>query len=172
MIRVYDWEKTDLTPLDLRLLKARAEQGGLEAAVAIADFYARGRYGFAHDIKLAKKYLDIAMGKRYPQSFYVYGQWLLEPDVIGEVDYYKSLKFFERSADLGFGRGMAKVGQAFLYGFGVDVNYNLAEQWLLKARCLEAVDALKQLAQIYDDLGRTADCKRLIETAETFVTNP
>lgn len=173
MIRVYEWEKEDHLPLDLRLVEARARSGNAEANCAMADFYMRGRYHYEKNSAKAMRFLDEAMGKRYPQSYYIYAEWLMDPTLNKRIDYNKAVKFYERSADLGFGRGMARVGEAFLRGWGVDINYVAAEEWLIRSHSLEARGPLLELADIIEkENNRHEDAKRLREIAASYKNNP
>ncbi len=173
MVRVYEWEKTNHSDLELRILEARAKSGDAEANCAMADFYMRGRYHFLKNTQKAMRYLDEAMGRRYPQSFFLYAEWLMDPTLNEKIEYNKAVKFYERSADLGFGRGMARVGEAFLRGWGVEINYIAAESWLIKSNSLEARQPLLDLADLVEkEENRHEDAIRLREIALSYVKNP
>lgn len=70
MVRVYEWEKTNHSDLELRILEARAKSGDAEANCAMADFYMRGRYHFLKNTQKAMRYLDEAMEEDTPNHFF------------------------------------------------------------------------------------------------------
>lgn len=169
MDRVYLWEKAPASAYDRQRLVINASNGDLEAATALAYFYSLGLYDYPKDLKMGQRYFDDGMAKRYPQAYYVYALVLLETE---PVDYHKALKFFERSANLGFGRGMAKVGNFFLEGQAVRQSYKLAEEWLVKSRCRDARDGLLFLANHYEKVHDLEKAKYLREIAISYQDNP
>ncbi|HKM11150.1 MAG: hypothetical protein WCX47_02415 [Bacilli bacterium] len=170
MDKIYLWENAPVNSYARQRLLLAAEHGNPEAATALGYFHSLGLHGYEHNLTLGKRYFDDGMARRYPQSFYVYGLVLLK---IEPVDYHKALKFFERSANLGFGRGMAKVGEFFLNGRALTVNYKLAEEWLVKSRCRDAQKGLLLLASYYEEELFDADHAIELRTlAQSYIDNP
>ncbi|MGI6714168.1 MAG: tetratricopeptide repeat protein [Bacilli bacterium] len=170
MDRVYLWEQAPEDEYQRQRLALNAASGDVEAATALGYFYSLGLYDYPRDLKRGRRYFDEGMAKRYPQAYYVYALVLLETE---PVDYHKALKFFERSANLGFGRGMAQVGNFFLEGKAVKKSYQLAEEWLVKSRCRDARAGLLFLAKHYEEEGKDLEkAKHLTNLAQSFKFNP
>ncbi|MCH3976079.1 MAG: hypothetical protein LKE36_00470 [Bacilli bacterium] len=168
MIKEYLWEKSSLDSAELQSIEKEARHEKLEALLALASFYHRGAYGYPMDEKKAMRYMDEAMAKHYPQAFYMYAEWLLETPSLNDGIYFKALKFFERSANLGYGRAMARIGHFFLYGLGVKVDYVQAEKWLLAAKSHFAIDDLNALAKHYRELKRDKDAENVLLAAQEY----
>ncbi|HMM00851.1 MAG TPA: hypothetical protein PKC96_05885 [Bacilli bacterium] len=168
MIKEYWWEKSGLDSDELHRIEKEARYENLEALLALASFYHRGAYNYPQDDKKAMRYMDEAMAKHYPQAFYMYAEWLLEQPSLNEGVYYKALKFFERSANLGYGRAMARIGHFFLYGLGVKVDYVQAEKWLLAAKSHFAIDDLTTLGKHYRELNRDKDAENVLLAAQEY----
>lgn len=149
----YLWQKTSFSKEELKEIATSLDTMNLEALTTLGLFYAHGYYDYPVSCDQATKILNIAMSKKHAQAFYVYAGLVLLDSFKGQLDESKSVAYLRKSAELGFDLAMAKLGEFYLDGIGLKVNYRDAERWLIKARSESAIPGLKRLISYYQNLG-------------------
>lgn len=164
----YLWERADLSRAELSTIKKGIALHDPEALLAGASLYHRGILGYERDEARAMRLLDDAMATRYPQAYYLYAQWLEEGDNDSPEMKLKALKFFERAANLGFGRAMAQVGYFFMTGRGVKKDLALAGQWLISSRSYASAPLLDQLAVVLEEENMPVEAAKMRKYAREY----
>lgn len=169
---IYLWEKPHLLEEEKQALEQAARAHDPHALAALGYFHCLGIHGYPKSFHQGVTLINDAIGKRLPQAFYVFGLLCANESITELYDYPKAIAFFKRSAELGFPRAMTRIGEAFLYGKGMEQSYRYAEEWLVKARCSESIPGLLTLAQIYQEKGFIEKAEKLRAKAMLFTTNP
>lgn len=168
---IYTWEKQQLSKEEIMALEIDAEKQEPHALAALGYFYCLGWHGYRKDFHRGITLINEATAKRLPQAFYVYGLLCANESLSEIYDYPKAIAFFKRSAELGFPRAMTRIGEAFLYGKGLEQSDRHAEDWLVKARCSESIPGLIFLSEKYRKKGLIDKANKLLEKTTKFSTN-
>lgn len=169
---IYLWEKPSLTLEEKQVLEIDVRNNEPHALATLGYFHCLGLHGYVKNFHQGVTLINEAIGKRLPQAFYVFGLLCADEQLSELYDYPKAIAFYKRAAELGFPRAMTRIGEAFLYGKGMEQSYRHAEEWLLRARCSESIPGLLELATIYEAKGLHDKALKLRDRASRFNTNP
>lgn len=110
-----------------KLYHQSAEQGVLEAMLALADLYSRGG-GVKPNLSVSK-----AWHEKAARAGSIEGMFLTAQDMTGKnslpADYNYARVWFEQAASAGHGEAMRALGDLYRNGQGVDVNMIQALMW-------------------------------------------
>lgn len=165
----YLWQKETFSPEELLAIHQSVETMNLEALTTLGLFYAYGRFNYPQSSNEATQILNLAMGKKHAQAFYIYASLVAQDFFKGCKDDTKSVAYLKKSAELGFDLAMSKLGEYYLQGKGVKKSYRDAENWLVKARCAASIPGLKILVEHYQALDLIDKANELIFIIENFV---
>lgn len=134
---------TPKEPLHLREQRRLALQGDGLALAQLGRMYARGRYGAKVDVPVARRLLEAAAKRGYPEAWTYLGDLFVERDIETALDYYG------RGAAKGLARSMTRLGSLYFHGKHVPWDPVLASKWYQRAARRSDPEGLHQLAMMY-----------------------
>lgn len=129
-----------------------AKVGNARAQYIMASNYYEGD-GVPQDYDLAIMYANLAVEQKYTKAWRRWGKFYRDGRAVPQ-DYEKAKKAYERGCQWGDYNCNNKIGDMYYYGWGFDVNYELAVSYYKKALEAPKKGHRYALRKAYAALGR------------------
>ncbi|ELW49887.1 Protein sel-1 like protein 1 [Tupaia chinensis] len=145
-----------------------AEKGDVQAQRAFDYFNLAANAGNSHAMaflgKRAFDYFNLAANAGNSHAMAFLGKMYSEGSDTVPQSNETALHYFKKAADMGNPVGQSGLGMAYLYGRGVQVNYDLALKYFQKAAEQGWVDGQLQLGSMYyNGIGVKRDYKQALK---------
>ncbi|KAK2104548.1 Protein sel-1 1 [Saguinus oedipus] len=149
-----------------------AEKGDVQAQVGLGQLHLHGGRGVEqnHQAREASAklrafdYFNLAANAGNSHAMAFLGKMYSEGSDIVPQSNETALHYFKKAADMGNPVGQSGLGMAYLYGRGVQVNYDLALKYFQKAAEQGWVDGQLQLGSMYyNGIGVKRDYKQALK---------
>jgi TPR repeat protein len=134
-------------------LQFAAENGNLDAAIALSEFYEKGGKYTKREPELAKEWMEFAADRGNIQAIHNLAAGLRDKNKrFGIIDINRSNELYKKASDLGFGPSQNNLGWYYYTGTdGVPKNIPLAIQLITSSALNGEPFAYGSLCQIYGD---------------------
>ncbi|XP_011938991.1 PREDICTED: protein sel-1 homolog 1 isoform X2 [Cercocebus atys] len=142
-----------------------AEKGDVQAQVGLGQLHLHGGRGVEQNHQRAFDYFNLAAnaGNSHAWPFWRRYMYSEGSDIVPQSN-ETALHYFKKAADMGNPVGQSGLGMAYLYGRGVQVNYDLALKYFQKAAEQGWVDGQLQLGSMYyNGIGVKRDYKQALK---------
>ncbi|XP_068609694.1 protein sel-1 homolog 1 [Brachionichthys hirsutus] len=141
-----------------------AEKGDVQAQVGLGQLHLHGGRGVEQNPQRAYDYFTQAANAGNTHAMALLGKMYSEGSEYIAQDNNTALQYFKKASDLGNPVGQSGLGMAYLYGRGVQVNYELALKYFQKAAEQGWVDGQLQLGTMYyNGIGVKRDYKQALK---------
>lgn len=141
-----------------------AEKGDVQAQVGLGQLHLHGGRGVEQNHQRAFDYFTQAANAGNTHAMAFLGKMYSEGSEFLPQDNETALQYFKKASDLGNPVGQSGLGMAYLYGRGVQVNYELALKYFQKAAEQGWVDGQLQLGTMYyNGIGVKRDYKQALK---------
>ncbi|XP_006157177.1 protein sel-1 homolog 1 [Tupaia chinensis] len=141
-----------------------AEKGDVQAQVGLGQLHLHGGRGVEQNHQRAFDYFNLAANAGNSHAMAFLGKMYSEGSDTVPQSNETALHYFKKAADMGNPVGQSGLGMAYLYGRGVQVNYDLALKYFQKAAEQGWVDGQLQLGSMYyNGIGVKRDYKQALK---------
>ncbi len=145
-----------------------AEQGDLNAQIALANAYRQG-IGVSRDYKIAVKWFTLAAEQGDAEAQYNLG--VMHSFGLGVFpDYKPAVKWYTLSAKQGNALAQYNLGRLYFLGHGVSENMNYAHMWAKQAS-LNGFVMAEKLTELLNELMTPSQMKEAHRLAEKCLQN-
>lgn len=141
-----------------KMLK-RALRGDTYSQCEMGDFYSDASSEHL-DYKEAIRWYEVAAEKGYERAYFEIGK-IYDTDGAKIPNGKKeALKIYEKLATQGYPTAQCVLGMKYRFGDGLEENFKMAETWLRKAAMQRHTAAIRNLADLYMQVGDTKNAQK------------
>lgn len=147
-----------MTTTSRKMLK-RALRGDTYSQCEMGDFYSDANSEHL-DYKEAIRWYEVAAEKGYERAYFEIGKIYDTEGAQIENGKKEALKIYEKLATQGYPTAQCVLGMKYRFGDGLEENFKKAEEWLRKAAMQRHTAAIRNLADLYMQVGDTQSAQK------------